>query len=73
MNRSIGAAGVSATRTVAGWVPPLARLGYAAKGVVYALIGGIAIKAALASGGAEGHVGALASLADENEGASRSW
>ncbi len=68
MNRSIQAAGASAVHTVAAWVPPLARLGYAAKGVVFALIGGIAIKAAMASGGAEGHVGALASLADEDGG-----
>lgn len=68
MNRSIEATGTVARHKVAGWVPPMARLGYAAKGVVYALIGGIAIKAAATSGGAEGHVGALASLTDESGG-----
>lgn len=65
MNRPMG---VAATHQVAGWVPPIARLGYAAKGVVYGLIGWIAIKAGLASGEAEGSTGALASLADEDGG-----
>lgn len=36
-------------RDVASWFPPVARLGYAAKGVVYLLVGWIAIKAASAS------------------------
>jgi len=65
MNRSLSGTGTQAVHHVAGWVPPLARLGYAAKGVVYGLIGGIAIKAALASGSPEGTSGALASLRDE--------
>lgn len=68
MNHTIGSAGSHATREVAAWVPPLARLGYAAKGVVYGLVGGIAIRAALASGDAEGAPGALASLADDQGG-----
>ena len=57
-----------ATRAVAGWVPAIARFGYAAKGVVYLLVGWIAVKAGLASGSPEGSTGALASLADENGG-----
>lgn len=57
-----------AARDVAGWVPPLARLGYAAKGVVYLLIGGIAFRAATAAGSPEGATGALRSLADETGG-----
>lgn len=70
MNRSIGASGRAAASEVAGWVPPLARLGYAAKGVVYALVAWIAIKAATASGDAGGATDALASLTDEDGG---SW
>lgn len=57
-----------ATREVASWVPPIARVGYAAKGVVYLLVGWIAIKAGMASGSPEGSSGALASLADEKGG-----
>ena len=55
-------------REVAAWVPPLARFGYAAKGLVYALVGGIAIKAGLAAGGAEGTTQALATLAGSRGG-----
>lgn len=68
MNRSIGNAGTAAARQVAGWVPPVARAGYAAKGVVYVLLGYIAFKAGLASGEPEGTTGALQSLADERGG-----
>lgn len=53
---------------VAGWVPPLARIGYAAKGVVYIIVGWIAFSAASAVGQPEGATGALASLADEQGG-----
>ena len=56
---------ISATREAASWVPPIARVGYAAKGVVYLLVGWIAIKAGMASGSPEGSAGALASLVDE--------
>ncbi len=59
---------ISATREVASWIPPIARVGYAAKGVVYLLVGWIAIKAGMASGSPEGGSGALASLADEKGG-----
>jgi len=41
----------SAARHAAPWVGPLARLGYAAKGVVYALIGFLALREALGAGG----------------------
>lgn len=67
MNNPVRTASIAtaATRDVAGWVPPAARVGYAAKGMVYLLIGWIAAKAALASGQAEGATGALAALRDE--------
>lgn len=68
MNVSPGATGRHAANEVAGWVPPLARLGYAAKGVVYLIIGFIAFRAATAAGSPEGATGALASLADETGG-----
>lgn len=55
-------------RAVAAWVSPVARSGYAAKGVVYALVGGLALKAALASGAAGGATEALASLTDARGG-----
>ena len=58
----------AAAHEVARWVPPVARVGYAAKGVVYGLVGVLAIKAGMASGQAEGTTGALRSLADENGG-----
>ena len=58
----------SAARDVAAWVPLAARLGYAAKGVVYLLVGWIAFKAATAAGQAQGTTGALASLRDEDGG-----
>ena len=61
-------AGSATAHRVAGWVPPLARIGYAAKGVVYGLVGWIAVKAGLASGGAQGTSEALASLTDEQGG-----
>lgn len=55
-------------REIAAWVPPLARLGYAAKGVVYLLVGVIAFRAATAAGSPQGARGALQSLADEQGG-----
>ena len=68
MNQAITEAGIAAAQQVAAWVPPVARAGYAAKGVVYGLVGGLAVKAATASGNAEGTVGALASLRGETGG-----
>ena len=58
----------SGARDVARWVPPAARLGYAAKGVVYLMIGWIALRAATAAGEVQGATGALASLRDETGG-----
>lgn len=55
-------------REIAAWVSPVARTGYAAKGVVYVLVGGLAIKAALASGAAGGMTEAMAALIDERGG-----
>lgn len=49
---------------VAPWVSPLARVGYAAKGAVYLLVGYIAAKAALAAGSPKGASGALRELVD---------
>lgn len=40
----------TATRAAEPWVERLARMGYAAKGVVYVIIGGIALQAAFGSG-----------------------
>lgn len=68
MIRSIENAGTTAAHQVAGWVPPVARVGYAAKGVVYVLLGYIAFKAAMASGEPQGTTGALQSLVDERGG-----
>lgn len=68
MNTPIGTAGRNAAHEVAHWVPPLARVGYAAKGVVYLLVGYLAFRAATAAGSPEGSAGALASLADETGG-----
>ena len=68
MNRSIEHVATATAQQVAGWVPPLARAGYAAKGVVYALLGYIAFEAGLASGQAQGTTGALKTLADERGG-----
>ncbi len=59
----------NAAREAAPWVERLARLGYAAKGLVYLLIGGIAVRAALGKGGGvEGSSGALQALPDGTAG-----
>jgi len=63
-----GNAGEHAAREMAGWVPLLARLGFAAKGVVFLLIGWIALRAGMEAGSPEGARGALASLGDETGG-----
>ena len=49
------------------WVEAVARAGYAAKGVTYLLIGGLAVWAAwtTGSGGVEGGQGAIGTLSDE--------
>lgn len=48
-----------AAREAAPWIQRLARLGYAAKGVVYIIVGGIAAEAALGGRAPEGSSGAL--------------
>lgn len=59
----------AAAREAAPWVEKLARLGYAAKGAVYSLVGGLAIAAALGMGGqTTGSSGAMASIADSTVG-----
>ena len=65
---NLDVAGARTAHEVAGWVPPLARLGYAAKGVVYGLVGWIAMRAAMDAGSPEGASGALAELTDERGG-----
>ena len=63
-----------AERKAAPWVERLARLGYAAKGVVYILIGAIAARAATGGGGdVEGWNGAIESLRDEPLGGLMLW
>lgn len=51
-----------------GWIDPCMRLGYAARGVVYGLVGVFALLAAWRGGEAEGPKGALASLVGETGG-----
>jgi hypothetical protein len=58
-----------AAKEAAPWVEKLARLGYAAKGAVYLLVGGLAVAAAFGSGGqTTGSSGALTTLADSTLG-----
>lgn len=57
-------------REVARWVDPVARVGYAAKGVVYAIVGALAVRAAMAEGEARDAAGALAWL---RESAATDW
>jgi len=64
-----GGAADAAAREAAPWVEKLARLGYAAKGVVYILVGGLALSWALGFGGqTTGSSGALASISDSTVG-----
>ena len=57
-----------ATSLAARWIPPVARIGFAARGLVYGLIGGIAIHAALAGGAAKSPKQALASMGQQSGG-----
>jgi hypothetical protein len=47
------------------WIERLARAGYVAKGVLYTIVGFLAIKAAFGTGDADGSKGALTTLAGE--------
>jgi hypothetical protein len=57
------------------WVDPVMRAGYAARAIVYVLVGGIAVRTAVLAGGggAEGARGALRSLTDETWGQALLW
>ena len=51
------------------WVEKLARLGYAAKGIVYAIVGMLAVQAAFGTGGkTTDSKGALRAIADQPSG-----
>ena len=67
------AAARSMEHQAAPWIEKLARFGYAAKGVVYIIVGVIAARAAFGSGDAEGSSGALGSLRDEPFGQVLLW
>lgn len=55
------------------WVVPVMRAGYAARGVIYVLIGAVAILAAWSGGQAEGPKGALSTLTDNWWGMALLW
>lgn len=55
------------------WVVPVMRFGYAARGVVYIIVGVLAVLAAWRGGQAEGTAGALKSLRDEPWGVPALW
>lgn len=58
--------GRAAARQAAPWVEKLARMGYAAKGIVYLIIGGIAARAAFGSGErVQGSQGAMRAILDQ--------
>lgn len=57
---------MNASAEAANWIQILARLGYFAKGVVYLLVGGLALRSATSTGGrTEDSSGAIRSLLDE--------
>lgn len=62
LSSRVQSAGRRAAGGAAPWVTRLARLGYAAKGVVYVTIGGIALQGAASAGRVEGSEGALSTL-----------
>ena len=61
--------GAAARHEVARWIPKLFRIGYAAKGVVYAVIGFLAAKLAFGTGGeTTGSTGALQEISEASWG-----
>ncbi|MGR3396774.1 DUF1206 domain-containing protein [Pseudooceanicola nanhaiensis] len=56
-----------------GWVVPVMRFGYSARGVVYIIVGGLAVLAAWRGGSAEGTTGALQTLKGEPWGYAALW
>lgn len=59
--------------TAPAWVVPVMRAGYAARGAVYTVVGGLAVAAALDGGQAEGTTSALAELSGEPWGVPLLW
>jgi Domain of Unknown Function (DUF1206) len=55
------------------WVVPVMRAGYAARGIVYVLVGALAILAAWHGGQAEGAKGALSTLTGKSWGSALLW
>lgn len=55
------------------WVVPVMRAGFASRGIVYVIVGIIALSAAWRGGQAEGTTGALATLRDEPWGQALLW
>ena len=69
-NISVDAAKQRAAQAVKPWVEQLARLGFAAKGIVYLVVGVLAVQVALGRGGqTTDSRGALATIADRPRGA----
>ena len=69
MNRSTSISSRTSSSYVGDWIEPLARVGFATKGVVYTIIGVLAVQAAFTTGGStEGTRGAILSIADEQFG-----
>lgn len=63
----------TASRKTQSWIPPVARLGYAAKGIVYFAVGILALQAAFMSGSAEGTKGAIAEIGQQPFGSVLLW
>ncbi|MCE0504912.1 DUF1206 domain-containing protein [Roseivivax sp. GX 12232] len=59
--------------TAPAWVVPVMRAGFSARAVVYALVGGLALTAALTGGAAEGTTNALAELRRAPFGSAALW
>ncbi len=59
--------------TAPAWVVPVMRTGYAARGAVYTVVGGLALIAAVYGGQAEGTTSALAELRDQPWGTPLLW
>ncbi|EIE52049.1 DUF1206 domain-containing protein [Salipiger aestuarii] len=55
------------------WVVPVMRAGYAARGAVYVIVGGLALSAAVYGGQARGTTGALVTLRGQPWGAALLW
>lgn len=60
-------------KTAPAWVVPVMRAGYSARALVYAIVGGLALTAAIRGGGTEGTTGALAELKSQPFGLVLLW